>query len=45
MIHGIRNAFTEILLEETWMDDKTRVAAREKVLLNDYLRRQTTSGE
>lgn len=30
MIHGIRDAFAEILLEETWMDDKTRKAAEEK---------------
>ncbi|XP_053381841.1 neprilysin-like [Mercenaria mercenaria] len=30
MIHGLRDAFVEILLEEPWMDDKTRQAAREK---------------
>jgi len=31
MIHGIRDAFTEILVESPWMDEKTREAARQKV--------------
>jgi predicted metalloendopeptidase len=31
MIDDLRGAFIEILLEEEWMDDTTRQAAREKV--------------
>ena len=31
MIDDLRNAFIEILLEEKWMDDTTRQAAKEKV--------------
>ncbi|KAL4217627.1 Membrane metallo-endopeptidase-like 1 [Mactra antiquata] len=30
MIHGIKEAFIDILQEEVWMDNATRVAAREK---------------
>ena len=31
MIHDIREAFNELLEENEWMDDKTRVFAKEKV--------------
>ena len=31
MIHNIREAFSELLEEVSWMDDKTRGVAREKV--------------
>ena len=31
MIHNIRDSFNEILLESDWMDDATKVVAKEKV--------------
>ncbi|KAH3712305.1 hypothetical protein DPMN_071999 [Dreissena polymorpha] len=34
MIHGIRDAFAQILLEEEWMDESTRKKAKEK---SDYM--------
>ncbi|XP_052252371.1 neprilysin-4-like isoform X2 [Dreissena polymorpha] len=40
MIHGIRDAFAQILLEEEWMDESTRKKAKEKVEVNstEYFR-------
>ena len=34
MIHRIREAFTELLDEVSWMDDQTRIVAQEKVSAN-----------
>ena len=31
MIHNIRDAFNEILLQSDWMDDETKGVAKEKV--------------
>lgn len=32
MIHNLRDAFGELVNENTWMDDTTRALAKEKVL-------------
>ena len=31
MIHNIRDAFNEILVNSDWMDDETKAVAKEKV--------------
>ena len=30
MIHGIRESFNELLMENHWMDDATRLVAKDK---------------
>jgi len=37
MIQKIRDAFSELLEEVPWMDDQTKVVAREKVSLSTSL--------
>lgn len=39
MIHNLRDAFGELVNENTWMDDTTRALAKEKVLRQQLYRK------
>lgn len=41
MIHNLRDAFGELVNENTWMDDTTRALAKEKVLRQQLYRKGT----
>ena len=39
MIHGIRESFNELLMENHWMDDATRLVAKDKarvLIMTEY---------
>ena len=40
MIHGIRESFNELLMENHWMDDATRLVAKDKarvLIMTEYM--------